>query len=156
MADLLELASRVEAATGPDRELDDAIFAAMGLCKHRNRRFDPPTHEDDIVGPEVCVDCGKRGAMTYPRRHYTASLDAAMTLVPEGWRWLLREAAPDGANPDESGFLARLETHDFETVTWGKGQCWITDHIRGRDAKSWAATPSLALTAAALRANGGQ
>lgn len=62
MTDLLKLAERCEQATGPDRELDYAIAdAALGSIK-------PPF---------------RRG---YCER-YTASLDAAMTLVPEETRW---------------------------------------------------------------------
>lgn len=54
------LLARVLEGAGPDRELDRAI--AMTL---------PPK--------------ARRGM--YVRRHYTGSLDAALTLVPEGWGW---------------------------------------------------------------------
>lgn len=123
--DLIALAERVEAATGPDLDLERDIATALGAG--------------------AAYIAGSRDW------HFTKSLDAAITLVPEGWRWIMRQACPDKANPDERGFFARLETEDFETVTWGKGDCWITDHIAGQEAKCWAATPALALTAAALR-----
>lgn len=58
--ELLELAARVEAATGPDRELDWAIADAVGFKGSIHKRTIEP--------------------------FYTKSLDAAMTLVPEGWR----------------------------------------------------------------------
>lgn len=92
------------------------------------------------------------GIKTVEPPDYCHSLDAAMTLVPEGWRWIMREAQPDKANPNERGFFARLETRDFESVTWGKGSDWLTDVIAGQDVFCWAATPALALCAAALRA----
>lgn len=55
---LVELAEACEAAKGPDRELDYAIWLEAGETP-LTTNSDPP---------------------------YTASLDAAMTLVPEGWR----------------------------------------------------------------------
>ena len=57
---LLELAERVEAAAGPDLDLDLAIGEAVGSWP---------------AGP---------GTFKLPKR-YSRSLDAAMTLVPEGW-----------------------------------------------------------------------
>ena len=91
---LLELASRIDAATGPDRELDLAIALAVG---------DETWAEPDRA-----------------KLYYTASLDAAMSLVPEGLIWLVQ-------------YRIRV----YAEV----GRCFAT-----------AATPSLALTAAALRA----
>jgi hypothetical protein len=123
---LLELVERCEKATGPDAALTQAIAdyaESIGLL---------------AVG-DLIPD-------------YTASLDAAMTLVPKGWRWIMREACPDKANANERGFFARLETRDFESVTWGKGSDWITDLVAGQDVHCWAATPALAICAASLRA----
>jgi hypothetical protein len=97
---------------------------------------------------EVCrALAGPNG--NYAMRDVTQSIDAAMTLVPEGWRWVMRQA-----NADESKgkFFARLETGDFKSITWGKGCDYITDVVSGQDVFVWAATPALALTAAALRA----
>lgn len=96
MRKLLELAVHCEAATGPDRELDDAIFAAMGLCKHRNTRFEASDDPDELLGPQVCVNCGQRGSMAYRHSPYTASLDAAMTLVPEGFGTIYKRGSRFG------------------------------------------------------------
>ena len=62
-ATLESLLARVLEGTGPDRELDRAI--AMALTPKARRGM-------------------------YVRRHYTTSLDAALTLVPEGWSWRRR------------------------------------------------------------------
>lgn len=95
---LLALAARVEAAAGADQALDRAIaMAAM-----------PPE---------------RRGM--YVRRHYTASLDAAASLVPAGWRWVVGNMG---------------NAHVYQDCTAGKS---VT---------AQAVTPALALTAAALRA----
>lgn len=64
---LLELAERCEKAEGPDRELDEAI-ACLFAKSH------------PVFGKPI--------AMVYAKQ-FTASLDAALTLVPEGFRWKL-------------------------------------------------------------------
>ena len=98
---LLALAERCEKATGGDRELDEEIGAAIGK----------PSHFTD--------DEGSRFRIT---RRYTASLDAAMSLVPEG--------------------DLHLE------IKRGKVWAFVGSPIRA----ATAATPALALCAAALRA----
>jgi hypothetical protein len=73
-ADLLALAERCEQATGPDRELDCAIAHALGWKQYEF------ADENDYVErgwhkPESRFPVG-----SLPR--WTASLDAALTLVP--------------------------------------------------------------------------
>lgn len=64
-AELLALAERVEAATGPDRALEEEIdLIALDLGWRAERK-------------EVPFDA--------PR--YTSSIDAAVSLVPDGWAW---------------------------------------------------------------------
>lgn len=92
---LLELAERCEAATGPDRELDLA------------------------VGEECTVP----GESLFPVPPVTASLDAAMTLVPEGYENPLRLYIAGEAT---AVFIGQIEAA--------------------------ALTPALAICAAALRA----
>ncbi len=74
---LAELVERLSSATGPDRELDLAIALATG--------WQSRTQNDPITGPENVLTDG-RSTIFMPRR-YTSSLDAALTLVPEGWLW---------------------------------------------------------------------
>lgn len=66
-----------------------------------------------------------------PPDYYTTSIDAAMTLVPEGWEWDV--SGRSGA----SGVAVYL--HSPDRTKWG-------------DAGGFAATPAQALTTAALRA----
>lgn len=92
VSDLLALADRCEAATGPDRELDAAIHAAI----YEAVVFDPKWKE--WVGS---------GGMNV--RKFTASIDAALTLVPEGWgicRW-----SDNGAGCAEIA-LGRFNVHE--------------------------------------------
>ncbi len=69
---LQDLIARLEKATGPDRQLDNAIEA---FIDHR----DQPSQ------------------MTCYPPYYTSSLDAALTLVPEGLRVSLVQIAGGGA-----------------------------------------------------------
>ena len=100
---LLALAERCEQAAKPDRELDFAIAAGVDWPDS------PHSHQH--------------------ARRYTASLDAAVTLVPEGHEWLRK-------NP-ESMTVYRVPD---DLKEWAQ-------HIYGRGN-----TTSLALCAAALRA----
>ena len=77
-ATLLALAERCEQAAGPDRGWDAEIAVALfggnviyGLGTDQWRRI-------EITGAR---------RMNHPLPPYTASLDAAVTLVPEGWTW---------------------------------------------------------------------
>lgn len=62
MTDLMQLAERCEQAAGPDGTLNEEISRAVGT-------WQPPD----------------RGDPYGTAKPYTASLDVAMTLVPEGW-----------------------------------------------------------------------
>lgn len=102
---LLDLAARCESATGVDRELDEAIERAVGTYS----AFSHYRLGDDDI-PD------------YVPTPYTASLDAAMTLVPKG--------------------DLHLE------IKCGKIWAFVGTPIRA----ATAVTPALALTAACLRA----
>lgn len=74
MTDLQSLIARVEAATGPSEQLDIDIAVAASMV--------PPKMEKTFTSPRAW-----RGI--YDNRYwfapeYTASIDAALTLVPEG------------------------------------------------------------------------
>jgi hypothetical protein len=119
---LLDLASRCEAATGPDREIDCLIhewrFTELTPAM-RGMYYGEPTGEYFRDGGET----------TFRAPAYTASLDAAMSLVPEGWaRWIY--------DADEWRCICRLEDDNDREV--------------GANAATW----PLAITAAALRARG--
>jgi hypothetical protein len=103
---LLELAGRCERATGPDRELDTEIGKAVE------------------AEPFAICDYGNVPVFA----SFTASLDAAMTLVPEGLKWGI-------GNPQDG----------YSYATMGN----LPRAVR-------AATPALALCAASLRARATQ
>jgi hypothetical protein len=67
---LIALAERCEKATGPDRELDRAIFDAV---------------TGGVFGPDNARFWHSTSASSRAANPFTASLDAAMTLVPAVW-----------------------------------------------------------------------
>ena len=108
--ELLNLALRVEALSGPERHVDADIAEALGWHQYSG---------DNWIGP--------LGQIAVPS--YTVSLDAAMTLVPEGCGWSLAQATYEKS-------YGCIESGDDRTP----------------DLEARAATPALALCAAALRA----
>jgi len=111
---LEELALRCVEASGPDRKLDALIASVTGW--------------QDVRGEGYGVWRGIRP--TRSRREtvlrFTASLDAAMTLVPEGWRFVI----------DNDGCHCRMTRRSRQ----------------GSDIYGFAGSMALALCAAALRA----
>lgn len=126
------LIARVEAATGPSRELDAEIFIRV---KHPTWRLQ--------TGCEPFPDEVKPGRIQEPDGFawreaptYTASLDAAMTLVPNGeGRW--PQVYYVGPNPNN-----QRQGHRWSI--WLKGKA---EPVKGHHKDSSA----LALCAAALR-----
>lgn len=114
MNKLLELAWRCDAATGADRELDRLI--------------------------EYACASERIGKVELPMLEYTASLDAAMTLVLEG-----HKVASVGQNDSEN-----TNRQWFAEIRRGH----ITSYSKAFPC--WAATGPLALCAAALRARSEQ
>jgi len=128
MTDLMELASRVAAREGPDRELDALIGVAVAGYFLGEPRYPSAERRYGYVDKEGCRVEPGNGAADRLIPLYTASLDAAMTLVPE-----------------EYGFQ----------VDGYKREWWAS--LSAEDGfNASARTPALALTAAALRARAHQ
>lgn len=79
MTDYAELIARLEAATEGCRELDADIGRVLGYWVSENAAR-LATGWDWIAG------VGDQGGK-WELPHYTTSLDAALTLMPEGWIW---------------------------------------------------------------------
>ena len=122
MGDLLELAARCEAATGPDREIDCRISLELsGIAYGDSDVAEMLLYRDEPTG------YGRYRPADEHVPAYTASLDAAMTLVPEGHVWSV-----------DAGGFAGVEPYNGDP-----GPSWST---------KCGNTPALALCAAALRA----
>ena len=138
-AELLELALRVEKLEGPDPETDRLIhfhmvhpWLAEKAVKWVHAAYEGPT--DFLWWDQARLDAKGEG---YPDNWepYTASLDAALSLVPEGWRFILDKRP--SAETRSDGYRAVV---------------WLEPIAPYEKMGVWAATPALALTAASLRA----
>ena len=114
------LADRCEGATGPDRELDVTILTTV--MGYRDVHGDGRMFDRGNDGYWWVDDCSIQ-QLPSP----TASLDAAMTLIPESFDWMLGR------------------TNDGLTIHAEVGG-------RGDQFMRFGETPALALCAAALRA----
>ena len=128
-AELIELAGRCERATGPDRELDAEIAKAVGY-EVEWATIGPDHRREELV--QVRTYPGELSPTSRNLRRYTASIDAAMTLVPEGYFWT------GGTHPEFGAAMVVTNDPDSELNA------------------SKAATPALALAAAALKARATQ
>lgn len=143
MSDLEELAARVEALEGPDREVDARIWCSVSppvesYTVDNWMRNDPRPANQDVVGLTLSdwldrwPDDAAKMADSYGVPKFTSSVDAAMSLVPEGHVW-------------DAGTWRFTNSPAFANV----GQ---RDRDSDYDSEAFAATPALALTAASLRA----
>ncbi len=128
--ELQALADRVEALAGPCRETDADIALTLKIPDWRAQK--PWKQTNGWAKANCARDAwsiffhdGMGGSPAIPA--FTASLDAAMTLVPEPGKWSITSGHGD----------------DWQASVWGLA-------IKPMEWHS-AATPALALTAAALR-----
>lgn len=138
---LLALADRVEAMDGPDRAVDAEIAQAIGMCLHPNQTRNGAQSDWGYD----CDDCGANSwgsrsrdgfnrRLSDPNPRFTSSLDAAMTLCPDGFCvWAM------GQIPDDCCFYAEL---------WRDGSTKSEGEIRS-------SSLAQALVAACLRAQAG-
>lgn len=159
MTDVLDLIKRLEEATGPDRELDDAIAKAvlgwrLWRSKHGYWNIEGPNGErkttiNDPFGPLFDPETGKKNP-DYDKEPtswvwdcdipcFTESVDAAMSLVPEDSEWFVQKYS-DGRY--EAGIThTRAERYD-----WSKNPGFTQQN------SACAKTAALALTTASLKA----
>lgn len=136
MNDLIE---RIEAASGPDREIDCLIAVAASneptarvayLAGYRWYKK-PGAGRIPFAG---AFGSGADLGMIFHERRYTDSIDAALALVPEGFEWSLEYQAGHHVSSDVECMIAIAKLGD---------PC--------RDWESESYTPALALCAAALK-----
>lgn len=140
---LAALIARAETATGPDAELDANIMAALFLREdwHIGTMEEDEDGRWQPVKQPVWVDPETGRWVGTHALPYTASLDAALSLVPEGWSWSAWGA--DRFTGTRPGAVLADETYKAPEIPWECDRPFI---------EGAAATPALALTAAALRA----
>ena len=133
--ELRALAERVAASTGPDRALDAAISAAVRLdaVPEWARMWAGEWRGDDDGTVHMIHGDGSLGPHLKARK-WTVSLDAAMTLVPEGLAFTV------GQNVHHRYWVASVNELDADGYPQSTG---CSDASR---------SPALALTCAALLA----
>jgi hypothetical protein len=136
-----DLIARLRAATGPDRELDAAIEAMLDGPAVRAAGGDIIANEAGICRWQEPPPHGSgTGQWRAARLRYTGSLDAALTLVPEGWTW--------HAGRHETG-CGHAYMHNGKPHFVGVAA--VPNPTR-RSSEVRATTPAIALCIAALRA----
>lgn len=143
----MTLIERIESADGPDRELDAEIAVAIRYFPQNvgfvwKNDLEPNCPE---IGRVTCVTSLGTGGPHYAAPRYTASIDAALTLVPEGWR----PYSADMSIAGRTRFVIEGPKTQWATDDAGEkcaGADWYTQGV--------ASTPALALCAAALKARG--
>lgn len=140
MTTYTDIRARLEAATGPDRELNEEIAFAIRWRPTSGLPATSFAEHEAKHGYETAWTAHAPFRLSWPIPDYTASIDAAIALVEEklpGWSW-------------------RLMNVSHGTPT-GMPKCSLKHPISsGRDVPGFARTPALAiLTAlfAALEAN---
>lgn len=119
MADLNKIIERLEKATGPDRELDALIVAELHDATMR------PYPPSDDFGPhdkwQFWTHDGKHflgSEAEFPVPAYTSSVDAALTLVPDGLPWMVRRSQPwDAAHPYCAAYVQTAEHDEHSSLT---------------------------------------
>lgn len=93
MTDLIE---RLEAATEGSRELDCEVACALGWkFERRGNRKKRWWYEPGLDEAES-LDSSHRHNSAWPNMRWTTSIDAALTLVPEGLLWIIFGNHGDG------------------------------------------------------------
>jgi hypothetical protein len=120
---LADLIAHLDAATGPDRELDEEIMALRaGVIR-------------EVQNGRSVYHVGTRWVGVGDVPPFTASVDAAVTLVPDGWMWTVCGGEHRG----------------------GQGVAFMAPNGGNSPADRWiddtgGATPAIALCIAALKA----
>lgn len=93
-----DLIARLEAATEGSRVLDAEIHLAIG------------------------ERCGMGSDGLYLPPHYTQSVDAALTLVPEGWRWDELSRDVDWGPGPERSYAVSIDFYEMPSGRWLRNQ----------------------------------
>lgn len=147
-----ELIERLEKATGADRELDIAIFEAAVAVPNVGQMIGVEPRQWDPKYTPLLVPHPKWGfspAVPADAERYTSSIDAALTLVPEGLSASVTKHS-DGTGAAE---IWRYAVEKFAYRIPGL----TSDNLRARNGtfdhqRVVAKTPAIAICIASLRA----
>jgi hypothetical protein len=138
MTTLEETLTRLQEATGPDRGLDHDITLLMFPGRFRTSSGYTNRGAGWCVELENGTDIGMHECA-----RYTASIDAALTLVPEGLAWMTRgSSADDAAHPFGTAYVATpgLDLISYPAPTAALALCIAA--LKARQAAQAASTPT--------------
>lgn len=104
------LIERLEAASYPSRELDADVYEALGYMVKRAPQY----------RRQIAWQYRKDGTRWESMRRLTASLDDALSMVPNGWAWT---AHSTGTVTLAKGLARRPIVNGFSTATPALGAC---------------------------------
>lgn len=139
-----DLITRLEKATGPDRELDALIWCAVFAPKTAYVKQSPINGAWCIYNGESYRNPGQPALWEDNNSRVqpvTSSIDAAMTLVPEKHYWTVSAGLDDNGPPRglEGSFSAECPPVPFSITP-----------------RTWAKHPAIALCIASLKARAQQ
>jgi len=144
MTDLPSLIARLREADGPSRELDAAVFLALGY------------HEEpdgSMFGTVWCKDgvvyCGAQTAQGFVTRSLDAAVALAERLLP-GWMIALYQTHREFLSPDEPAWGASVAG----PIRWVRDDEYGYDEPCFNHSEGRSVTPALALLIAILTAWG--
>lgn len=142
MRQIDEVLHRLQTASDLDRDIDADIWEIF----HGNDMY-WSLHQ---IGSRICLRYypGPPGPEYYPLPKYTTSLEAALTLVPKDWQWMVENRAP----PPQKGraYINNGELH-FQGIALG-GPGGPAPNKKYRGFETTAVTPALALCIVCLQA----
>lgn len=146
-----DLIKRLEEATGPSRELDAEIWLAVEPGATRDQWS--YTHEATgrVCHVDETRDAARRLVLV---PSYTSSLDAALTLVPEGFGWNCGMPLPKYMARFWASVFREKTAEERQSGNIHAGSFYQHGPDRGTALKAdeYSATPALALCIASLRA----
>ena len=143
---MMNLIEAIERAKEPSRSLDALIEVEVrrwqayeaGLNDKQRAHWKPVGDKGEVI----CT----QGITRYHPPIYTFEIDKALLLVPEGWEWLVSNRAP-------KPLAGRAYLNNRQLHFAGLGGMRPNPKYKGDEVT--AATPALALCAAALRVRAG-
>ena len=141
---LLSLARRCEEATAADRELDCLIALAVHDVRRTGEKIE---RDDKPLGNIIGSVRDERGLVirNVIYEPFTASIDAALTLVPENCAIRIDNGPCHWICLGKQKPMGRVDVRYPKPDYDGQGDSWL-------EVSAIAATPALALCAASLKA----
>ena len=107
-----ELIQKLQDTDGPSRKLDAEIALTIGLaetyCPPEHLASEKPVVFSSLRSGRIRATFDEKYFHDYPPvSNFTSSIDAAMTLIPDGWEWEIQF----GMLTDRNIFMVKMGQH---------------------------------------------